>query len=300
MERIVKSTDYDYAKLKNTVDLLCEKYSVLQKSVIGKSCAGRDIVALKTKNASEYVLFAAAFHGSEHITSNVLLYFMEEFAKIYTENGFMAGIRLKKALGERGVIFVPCVNPDGCEISVNKALGCGKDAGRIYKLSKGDFEHWNSNFRGVDINHNFDADWQKLHNTEQRSGIFGPSPTRFGGEYPESEPETAAIIQLCKNNYIRHAVALHSQGEVIYWSFNGYETKTSKQMAEIMAATSGYALDVPVDIAAGGGFKDWFMQYFSRPAFTVEIGKGTNPLPISQASEIYGTLREMLTVCSIM
>ncbi len=300
MERIVKSTDYDYSGLKKTVDMICEKYRFLQQFSIGKSCAGRDIIAVKTNSAKEYVLFAAAFHGSEHITSNVLMYFMEEFAETYANNGFMAGIKLKKALGGRGVIFIPRVNPDGCEISINKALGCGKYAGKIYKLSGGDFTHWNANLRGVDINHNFDAGWKELHALERKNGILGPAPTRFGGEYPESEPETAAITALCKENYIHHGIALHTQGEVIYWSFNGYESKTSKQMAEIMATTSGYALDVPVDIATGGGFKDWFMRYFSRPAFTVELGSGSNPLPISQAHKIYGTVREMLTICSIM
>lgn len=99
---------------------------------------------------------------------------------------------------------------------------------------------------------------------------------------------------------MHHAVALHSQGEVIYWNYNGYEPAVSKQMAEIMVATSGYALDVPVRLATGGGFKDWFLKNFNRPAFTVEVGKGQNPLPISQAFEIYVKIREMLTITSIM
>lgn len=71
-------------------------------------------------------------------------------------------------------------------------------------------------------------------------------------------------------------------------------------MAEIMAATSGYALDVPVKIATGGGFKDWFLKEFNRPAFTVEVGLGKNPLPISDAFKIYENIREMLTISSIM
>ena len=300
MEKITKSIDYDYLGLIKVIDEVCKKYPLLQRFSIGKSCAGRDIVALKTKNACEYVLFAASFHGSEHITSNVLMCFMEEFANAYINNTFLAGIKLKKALGGRGVIFVPCVNPDGCEISINNALGCGKEAGRIYKLSKGDFKHWNANLRGVDINHNFDAGWKELNALERKMGILGPAPTRFGGYAPESEPETLAITSLCKEYNIHHAIALHAQGEVIYWNFNGYETKTSKQMAEIMATTSGYALDVPVNIATGGGFKDWFMKQFSRPAFTVEVGKGENPLPIVQADKIYNDIREMLTICTIM
>lgn len=300
LERIVKSIDYDYLSLRKLIKELCEKCSVLQEIVIGKSCAGREITALTLNESAEYVLFAATFHGSEHITSNILLMFLEEFTAAFAQNRSIAGINARRALGKRGIIFVPLVNPDGCEISINGALGCGKDAGKIYKLCCGDFTHWNANVRGVDINHNFDAGWQQLHALERKSGILGPAPTRFGGFAPHSEPETAAMVKLCKEYNIHHAIALHSQGEVIYWSYNGYEDKTAKQMAEIMAATSGYALDVPVSLATGGGFKDWFIKEFLRPAFTVEVGCGKNPLPIETAFQIYVKLREMLTISAIM
>ena len=300
MERIVKSLDYDYRELKKIIDALCCRSSVLQDFCIGKSCAGRDITALKIPSNTEYVLFAAAFHGSEHITSNILLMFIEEFCDAYEKNRSLCGINIRKALGNRGVIFVPRVNPDGCEISIHGALGCGREAGSIYKMCQGDFTHWNANLRGVDINHNFDAGWKRLHALERKSGILGPAPTRFGGYAPHSEPETQALVNLCKEYNIHHAIALHSQGEVIYWSYNGLESKTSRRMAEIMAATSGYALDVPVDLATGGGFKDWFISEYLRPAFTVEVGKGKNPLPISEAAKIYAKLREMITISTIM
>ena len=35
------------------------------------------------------------------------------------------------------------------------------------------------------------------------------------------------------------------------------------------------------------GYKDWFIQAFRRPGFTIEVGSGTNPLPLSQFDEIY-------------
>ncbi len=300
MGRIIKSIDYDCLELKKAIDAICCRNPILQQFQIGKSCAGRDITAVKINSNTEYVVFAAAFHGSEHITSNILLMFLEQFADAYAQNRSLSGINVRKALGNRGVIFVPRVNPDGCEISIHGALGCGKDAGKIYKMCQGDFTHWNANLRGVDINHNFDAGWQELHTLEQKSGIIGPAPTRFGGFAPNSEPETLAMINLCREYNIHHAVALHSQGEVIYWNYNGLEDKTSKQMAEIMATTSGYALDVPVKIATGGGFKDWFIKEFLRPAFTIEVGRGKNPLPIDSAAKIYADICEMLTITTIM
>ena len=37
-----------------------------------------------------------------------------------------------------------------------------------------------------------------------------------------------------------------------------------------------------------GGFKDWFIDCFHRPGFTIEAGKGKNPLPFSRLSAIEG------------
>ena len=53
------------------------------------------------------------------------------------------------------------------------------------------FNHvWQANSRGVDINHNFDAKWQMV--------VDKPSPSKYGGEYAESEPETRAITEFVR------------------------------------------------------------------------------------------------------
>lgn len=300
MERIVNSREYNYMGRQRLIESLCEKYKFIKSTTIGRSCMGKVINALKIGNASQYALITAAFHGSERITSTVLLMFIEELADALENDGYIAGINVRRALKGRGIIFVPCVNPDGCDISLLGSLGCADKAENLAKLCKYDFEHWNANARGVDINHNFDAGWKELRELERSEGIYGPAPTRFGGYKPESEPETLALTELCRKAQIRHVTALHSQGEVIYWSFGKKQPSRSRKMAEIMATASGYALDVPSIIATGGGFKDWFIDKFDRPGFTVEIGKGKNPLPAETAENLYIHLREMLILCSIM
>ena len=300
MEFITKTEDLDYINYKKTVDSLCDEYRFINKTVIGRSCSGRDITALKVGKGHDYSLFAASFHGSEHITTNILLFFIEELCCAIKNDTSLAGLNVRKAMFGRGIIFVPCVNPDGCEISINKASGCGSLAKQIGRLCKNDFTHWNANLRGVDINHNFSAGWENLRKLERESGIYGPSPTRFGGFKAESEPETLALTELCRSNRIHHVVALHSQGEVIYWTYGDKKPNRSEKMAEIMATSSGYALDVPVGLAHGGGFKDWFIDEFDRPGFTVEVGKGENPLPIENSYDIYSGIKEMLMLSSIM
>lgn len=300
MGSIIKSEEYDYFRRKKAIDKLCADYNFVKKKIIGRSCGGRDIPAIKIGSASEYSLFAAAFHGSERITSTVLLMYIEELCKAISENGYIEGLDINKAMTGRGAIFVPCVNPDGCDISLLGADVFGPLKSSMVKLGNNDFTHWNANLRGVDINHNFLAGWRQLKEKELKAGIYGPGPTRYGGRKPESEPETLALTELCRTVNIRHVVALHSQGEVIYWTYGNKQPPRAKKMAEIMATSSGYALDVPTGIAEGGGFKDWFINEFERPGFTVELGYGKNPLPAESAEKIYKTVREMLTLCTIM
>lgn len=300
MDNIVSAKEYDYLERKKAIDRICGEYGFIKRSAIGRSCAGRDITALKIGSGAEYVLFAAAFHGSERITSVILLMFAEELFRAVKNDECIGGLNVKRALHGRGVIIVPCVNPDGCEISLCGAKACGALGNTISRLCRNDFEHWNANLRGVDINHNFDAGWKELRQKERDAGIYGPSPRRFGGFKPESEPETLALTELCRTVNIRHVLALHSQGEVIYWSYGNNMPPRSKKMAEIMATSSGYALDAPLGLADGGGFKDWFISEFRRPGFTVEVGLGENPLPAGSAGDIYAKIREMLFLCTIM
>ena len=300
MESIVKPKDYTYKERQILINRLCEKYDFVKRFTIGKSCQGKDITALKIGVSDSYCLITAGMHGSERITSTVILMFFEQLCKSFKSDGTLQGIKIRKGMLGRGVIIVPCVNPDGCDISLLGEKACGENFPRVKKLCRGNFKKWNANYRGVDINHNFDADWETLREKEKSLGIIGPAPTRFGGYKPHSEPETVALVNLCKKVNIRHTLALHSQGEVIYWTFGNKVIPRAKKMAEIMATSSGYALDVPINIATGGGFKDWFIKEFSRPGFTVEIGKGENPLPISDAPKIYKQIEEMLILYCIM
>lgn len=300
MNSIINATDYEYLEVKKIIDRLLDTYAFLKCRSIGRSCAGRDIFCLQIGNADEYVLYAAAIHGSEHITCNIALRFAEEVCEALLTGTEIAGLDARRALYGRGLLIIPLVNPDGCEISIKGESGAGYMAGKIRRLCNGDFKHWNANLRGVDINHNFNAGWEELHTLERDAGIFGPAPTRFGGFSPESEPETLALTELCRKENIRHVIALHTQGEVIYWTYGDRQPKRSAKMAEIMAAESGYALEVPTGLSVGGGFKDWFIDEFSRPGFTLEIGKGQNPLPICTMSRLYSQIREPLVLAGIM
>lgn len=220
-----------------------------------------------------------AFHGMEGITSHILTRFLSEIH----ENDIVPSVSL---------YIVPCVNPDGVAISKYGSACAGIYKSLVEKIGKCD--KWQANARGVDINHNFDANWKDLRKLEIENGIIGPSNTRFGGEFPESELETKAIVNLCLKEKFDCAIAFHSQGEEIYWSFDGIIPKNSELIAQRMSDLSGYSLSSPEGLAVGGGFKDWFIQFFNKPGFTIEVGKGVNPLPDSDLDSIYEKIKPMM------
>jgi len=44
------------------------------------------------------------------------------------------------------------------------------------------------------------------------------------------------------------------------------------------------------------GYKDWFILRYDRPGYTIEVGKGASPLPLSQFPKIYGDNEGLLTL----
>lgn len=298
---ILHEIEPNYNTQTQMIFALAKKYPFLTASKIGKSLAGRDIYALFIGNMGNPTLFAGGFHALEWLTVSVLMMFAERLCDAAYCDDAICDVDVTRALATRGVIIVPCVNPDGVEIALSGAESAGDYHNTVLDISGGDLSDWNANARGVDINHNFDAGWEKLRELEQNEGISAPSPRRFGGTHPESEPETRALTELCRKYNIRKVMALHSQGEEIYWHFGDKTPSDSRAIGEILSKSSGYTLTEPDEkIASYGGFKDWFINEFSRHGFTVEIGKGQNPLPISQLDSVYKRIEEMLMIFTII
>lgn len=261
----------DYRYQKKRVKKLSSRH---RAKVIGKSLCGRSIFAIYIGSNACPPLIAAGFHGSEYLTVSAALRFAEEC--------------------EESAVIVPCVNPDGTEISLRGAQAAGGYEPFVSYALHGDY--WQANARGVDINRNFNADWQNVKKRERQAGIFIPCASRYGGSRPESEPETIALTRLCRSHRFSRVLALHSQGREIYWDFGDCTPPDCRSLAESMGEVSGYKTAEPEPLAAGGGFKDWFIQAFRRCGFTVEIGLGKNPLPLGDFETEYPRIRALLQV----
>ena len=262
----------------------------------GKSALGKEIPALgmgRLKNAS---LFVGATHGEEWLTSLLLMRFAWEIAAAWTDEApSFAGVTR-----EKGLIIVPMLNPDGVEIALDGPRKAGPFRDQTEPLYRANGGKWQANARGVDLNHNFDAGWNILREMETVSGITGPAATRYGGPYPHSEPETRGIINLIYAFQPHRLYSFHSQGEEIFWEYGGLQVPQAESIARALSALSGYTLVKNSGLASHGGLKDWFIQEFRRPGFTIEIGKGENPLPIEDLEPIYGRLLPLLTAAAFL
>lgn len=272
---------------------LCNKYSFIKRFVIGTSACNREIECYCFGSESNSVIYCGGFHGSEWITTLLLINFIRDISESLGNNTLISGIKAKNFLDNYGICIIPCVNPDGVEIAVNGSSSAGEYKQLVDSITS-DTIHWQSNARGVDLNHNFNAGWEHLKHLERENGIYFPSNTRYGGTHYESESEVKALVDFCCKNNFRHAIAFHSQGEEIYWNYGENQYEKCYSIAKALSANSGYVLSIPEGLAMGGGFKDWFIDKLNKPAFTVEIGKGKNPLPVSDIHKIYRQLLDML------
>ena len=228
-----------------------------------------------------------------------MLRFTEELCRSVQTGLPLSEIDVPSFLHRREIVIVPCVNPDGTDIFLHGASAAGIREPFVRTVWD-DETLWNANAAGVDINHNFDAGWKKLHAAERKQGVTGPAPRRYGGPKPESEPETQALCTLCRRYLFEHVLAFHSQGEEIYWKYGKQEPPRSRTLTQIFASSSGYKPVRATGLAAHGGFKDWFIREFDRPGFTIEIGRGENPLPTEDFEPIYDRLREMMTLAAVL
>lgn len=98
----------------------------------------------------------------------------------------------------------------------------------------------------------------------------------------------------------RLIIAYHTQGQEIYWQFLDYTPDGAEFIGRRFADASGYRLaDVPFT-SSFAGYKDWFIQNYDRPGYTIEAGLGSNPLPISQFDEIYNDNIGILVLGAIL
>ena len=279
--------------------LLSEKYpDLLRLSSIGKSEEGRDLTLciLGNPNAKKKIFVQAAIHGREHVVSLLALCeidYLLSHQDLKTDYGYTVGELLDRV----AIHIVPMSNPDGVVISQTGVLP--EQFREQYADRPGIALYWKANAKGIDLNANFDANWE-LYESIYQSSI--PSYAGYKGETPECAAESIALANYLRANDFDLTLSYHTTGSLIYWSYDyNNHVSVNKECfdaAEFLSEFSGFVLGEQLSNGTAG-LKDYAIQTMQTPSLTIEFGLTDAPTPFSEFEQIWARGKHTLLMSAI-
>lgn len=296
------SISWSSALLGYCVRGLAVRYPFLSVGEIGKSVMGRPLWRMSLGSGSP-VLYNASHHANEWICTPLLMKFIEELCAAFASGGQIYGYSASKILETAAIHLIPGLNPDGIDL-VTGELNSGEFYRQAINIAaeypQFSFpDAWKANIRGTDLNLQYPAGWEQARQNKYAQGISSPAPGDYVGPYPLSAPESRAMYDYTLALRPKLILAYHTQGEVIYWKYRDIEPPRSREIGRILSRASGYALEDTPFASAFAGYKDWYIEAFRMPGYTIEAGQGINPLPLGQFDEIYKDNVGLLTLAAL-
>ena len=299
-EVTVKDLPYGSFLTACVIEGLVLRYPFIARFPIGGSVTGTRLEALRIGAGPMRVGVNAAHHANEWITTPLTLLFLERYAKAFASGTEIGGIPARRLYETSTLTLVPMVNPDGADLVIG-ALSEGDSYYESAKALAGFYPSipfpsgWKANISGIDLNLQYPAGWETARAIKMQQGFTRPGPRDWVGTRPLETPENRAMYELTENDAYDRTLAYHTQGGVIYWDYRGMAPAGSLALARTFADVSGYAVaDVPYE-SSFAGYKDWFLSAFRKSGFTIEAGRGENPLPIGDLNALYAENERILT-----
>jgi len=157
---------------------------------------------------STVLLYVAAQHAREWVTTEMAMRVMRYYADAYRDNLYM----VRNLLSDKTLVVVPVVNPDGYQYT--------HDLYRLWRKNRNPDPQCTPPDIGVDPNRNFPYTWDQPGG----ASLYCDHDT-YRGQFPASENETNAMRNLVFNSGVtpsgkyRPAVLLniHSYGNYVLW-----------------------------------------------------------------------------------
>ena len=279
-------------------------YPFCRSELLATTAFGRPIRTLVIGNGPRKVIYSASHHANEWITSLVLLKFAEELAEAIRTSSPIGGVDAPALAQAATIYMVPMVDPDGVDL-VTGSIQPGQleyETARHFGENYPEIpfpEGWKANLLGVDLNLQYPAGWLQAREIKFSQGYTRPGPRDYVGRAPLGQIESRALAGYTEYIDPELVLAYHTQGRVIYWQFQDYEVPGARELGEEFARISGYTLEEVPFASSFAGYKDWFIQRFRRPGYTIEVGEGENPLPLEQFDQIYKDNLGILTTAAL-
>jgi len=263
------------ATLQARLDDLARKYPQrVTLKEYGRSVRGRPIVGILAGEGPATIGLVGAVHAGESGPELIV----PALERLLAEDADL--------LGRVRIAALPSTNIDEREELAN---------GRPWYLRK--------NANGVDLNRNFDSDW------DTKDTMYGfinsdPDAETYRGPAPASEPETRAIVKFVDELKPAVLFAYHGLGSITGTVFLGPKSAASdvayRQTADplLTAYTAGFLHDenqaerTPRLTATPGSFPDWCYRKRGIPCFDVE--GGGRDFPVEMAGKVDRATSDMM------
>ena len=190
--------------------------AVVTSRAIGFSHDNHPIISYQIGTGETHVMFVGGMHGGYEWNTILLAYEALDY--------FLAQPDLVPA--NVTLHIIPSANPDGQKYATG-STGRFDPADVIFNTVPGRF-----NGRGVDLNRNWDCDWQPT--AQWRDELVS------GGDAAFSEPESRALRDYILAHDPTAVVFWHSAANAIFSAYCPDQHLPSDQLAELYSAASGY------------------------------------------------------------
>ncbi|BFL47342.1 M14 family zinc carboxypeptidase [Lactonifactor longoviformis] len=281
---------YTYDELYDAMELLAAAYSdFLIFRNIGLSHDNRPIPMIRLGLGEQVLICTAGIHGRECVNPAVLVRMIEEYSEAYEKRTLLYDIYdVHKLCNTYSICFVPLVNPDGYETALQGFSGIRHPVLRhSMRMKEIDWSVWKYNARCVDINRNFPC---KSYVQQQPE------------DYPGSENETKALIELFHSYETVAYLDFHSRGRLIYYYRNAmpflYNQKSfrlARQLQKICHYALGKKEEEFLSVISGGNSVNYYSETFQKPAITIETvpDEASFPLSADYQAETYAEIRSV-------
>lgn len=296
--RVNRETElYTYEDLQEDIALLSEWYpDLLSCDSLTETFDGRELyhLVIGDPHAEKKIFFNGGIHAREYITSPLVMKQAAAYLEHIAAGDSYREISYQHFWEDVQIHVVPMVNPDGIAISQKGLEGIQTEKAReqVENIARLDGQSpegsyltgWKANANGVDLNRNFDALWE-----EYQDPAGHPSADHYKGESPGCETESSALIELTEAEDFDRTVSYHTQGNVIYWYFaqEGQLYTDTLEFAQRISRLTGYPTDGNYQSLDPAGYKDWAISSQGIPSLTIEVGRGTSPVPLEQFAAIW-------------